>query len=102
VAKAAVDTRECYVVVKKGTLQSSFRKTTLSRGGKTAIPKHVRGALNLNSTPCREEGLMWIQRGDDVIVRKGTTPSRKTKLDSEASGVSWIRRIQPSRMYSNL
>jgi len=32
-----------YVVVKRGTLQSGFRKTILSRWGKTAIPKHVRG-----------------------------------------------------------
>jgi len=66
------------VVVKRGTLQSSFRKTILSRGGKTAIPKHIREALKLNSTPRREEGLMWIRRGEDIIVRKGTPPSRKT------------------------
>jgi bifunctional DNA-binding transcriptional regulator/antitoxin component of YhaV-PrlF toxin-antitoxin module len=65
------------VIVERGTLQSSFRKTILSRGGNTAIPKHVREALKLNSKPRRGEGLMWIQRGEDIIVRKGTPPSRR-------------------------
>lgn len=66
------------IVVKKGTLQSSFRKTILSRGGKTAIPKHVREVLKLKLTPDGEERLIWIQRGDDIIVRKGTPQSRMT------------------------
>jgi len=61
------------VVVKKGTLRSSFRKTILSRGGKTAVPKHIREALKLKFTPHGEETLVWIQSGDDIIVRKGTT-----------------------------
>jgi len=63
------------VVVEKGTLQSSFRKTILSRGGKTAIPKHVRAVLKLKSTPDGEERLIWIQRGGDIIVRRGTPQS---------------------------
>jgi len=58
------------IVVKKGTLQSSFRKTILSRGGKTAIPKHVREDLKLKSTPDGEVRLVWMQRGEDIIVRK--------------------------------
>jgi hypothetical protein len=58
------------VVVKKGTLQSSFRKSILSRGGKTAIPKHMREALKLKSTPGGLERVTWIQKGKDVIVRK--------------------------------
>lgn len=61
------------VVVKKGTLPSSFRKTMLGGGGKTAVPKHIREALNLNATPAVDVRLTWIQRGDDIIVRKGTT-----------------------------
>jgi len=66
------------IVVKKGTPQSSFRKTMLSGGGKTAIPKHIREVLKLKSTPDGEERLIWIRRGDDVIVRKGTPQSRTT------------------------
>lgn len=58
------------IVVKKGTLQSSFRKTMLSRGGKTAIPKHIRQVLKLKLTHGGEERLIWIRRGDDVIVRR--------------------------------
>jgi bifunctional DNA-binding transcriptional regulator/antitoxin component of YhaV-PrlF toxin-antitoxin module len=60
------------VVVKKGTLQSSFRKTILSRGEKTAIPKHIREALKLRTTSGGEGSILWIRRGDDVVVRKGT------------------------------
>jgi hypothetical protein len=66
------------IVVEKGTLQSSFRKTILSNGGKTAIPKHIREVLKLKSTPDGEERLIWMQRGDDVIIRKGTPQSRMT------------------------
>jgi bifunctional DNA-binding transcriptional regulator/antitoxin component of YhaV-PrlF toxin-antitoxin module len=66
------------IVVEKGTLQSSFRKTILSNGGKTAIPKHIRDFLKLKPTPDGEERLIWIQRGDDVIVRKGMPQSRMT------------------------
>lgn len=60
------------VLVKKATLQSSFRKTMLTRGGKTAVPKHIREYLKVKSTP-EEERLVWIQRGDEVIVRMGST-----------------------------
>lgn len=63
------------VVVKKGTLQSSFRKTILSRGGKTAVPKHIRKALKLKPALDGEERVIWIQRGEDIIVRKGTPRS---------------------------
>lgn len=66
------------VVVKKGTLQSSFRKTILGRGGKTAIPKHIREALKLKIAPEEEERLVWMKRGDDIIVRKGTPQAKMT------------------------
>jgi hypothetical protein len=58
------------VVVKKGTQQSSFRKTILTRGGKTAIPKHIREALKMKSTREGDERVIWIQREKGVIVRK--------------------------------
>jgi hypothetical protein len=64
------------VVVTKGTLQSDFRKTILSRGDSAAVPKHVCEALKLQPMPHREERLVWIQRGKDILVRTGTP--RKT------------------------
>jgi len=62
------------VVVKKGTMDSSFRKTILSKGGKTAVPKHIRKILKLKATPEDGERMIWVQRGKDIIVRKGTPP----------------------------
>ncbi len=58
------------VIVKKGTLQSSFRKTILTRGGKAAVPKHIREALELSYTSDGEERILWNRRGDDVVVIK--------------------------------
>ena len=63
------------VIVTKGTAQSSFRKSILSAGGSAAIPRHIREALKLESTPHREERVVWIRRGEDIIVRKAT-PNR--------------------------
>jgi bifunctional DNA-binding transcriptional regulator/antitoxin component of YhaV-PrlF toxin-antitoxin module len=63
------------IVVRKGTLQSSFRKTILSRDGTAAVPKHIREVLKLKSTLHKEERVMWIQKGDEIIVRKGTPHS---------------------------
>lgn len=58
------------VVVTKGNPQSDFRKSMLSRGDTTAVPKHICEALKLKFAPDREERLVWIQRGKDVLVRK--------------------------------
>ena len=58
------------VVVTKGTPQSDFRKTILSRGDTAAVPKHICEALKLKLTPQREESLVWIQRGEDILVRR--------------------------------
>jgi hypothetical protein len=58
------------VVVTKGTPQSDFRKTILSRGDTAAIPQHVCEALKLKLTPLREEKLVWIRRGKDILVRR--------------------------------
>lgn len=59
------------VLVKKGTPQSSFRKTMLTRGGRAAVPKHIREAMKLRPTSEGEERILWMRRGEDVIVRKG-------------------------------
>ena len=59
------------IIVSKGTPQSSFRKTMLRRGGRTAVPKHIMEALKLKPTPHKEERMLWIRKGDEIIVRKG-------------------------------
>ncbi len=66
------------VIVTKGTPQSSFRKTMLRRGGRAAVPKHIMEALGLRSTPHKEERIVWIQRGDEIVVRKGAPLSSPT------------------------
>lgn len=60
------------VVVTKGTPQSSFRKTMLRKGGRAAVPKHIMKSLGLKSKLQNEEEILWLQEGDQVIVRKGT------------------------------
>src|SRR2546425_13329705 len=60
------------IVVTRGTPQSSFMKTLLSSGGTAALPKHVREALKLKSTPDKVERILWIQKGNKIIVRKET------------------------------
>lgn len=64
------------IVVTKGTLQSSYEKSILGRGGRAAVPKHIRKALKLESTLQREERIVWVRKGNEVVVRKGTSPSR--------------------------
>lgn len=59
------------VVVSKGTPQSSFRKTLVSRDGMAAVPKHIRKALGLETGEGRQDSLVWMRRGDEVVVRKG-------------------------------
>ena len=66
------------VIVTKGTPQSSYKKTILRIGGRTADPRHVREALRLKSTPENEERLAWRQRGDDLIVSRGTPEASPT------------------------
>jgi bifunctional DNA-binding transcriptional regulator/antitoxin component of YhaV-PrlF toxin-antitoxin module len=67
------------IVVRKGTPQSSFRKTILSGDGTAAVPKHIREVLKLKSTLHKEERVTWIQKGDEIIVRKGTPHSNPTE-----------------------
>ena len=66
------------IVVSKGTLQSSYKKTILSTSGRAAVPMHVREALKLESTPDKEQRMIWIQKGNEIIVRKGRPESTPT------------------------
>jgi bifunctional DNA-binding transcriptional regulator/antitoxin component of YhaV-PrlF toxin-antitoxin module len=59
------------IVVTKGTPQSSFKKTKLATDGTAAVPKHVREFLKLESTLHKEETMIWVQKGDWIVVRKG-------------------------------
>ena len=61
------------VVVTKGTPQSSYKKTVLGRRGSAAVPRHIRKALEFGPNLYGEERMIWIRRGDEVIVRKGTS-----------------------------
>jgi hypothetical protein len=67
------------IIVSKGTPQSSFTKTMLRRGGRAAVPRHIREALKLRSTLHDEARVIWIQRGNEIIVRKGTLQSNPTE-----------------------
>lgn len=60
------------IIVSKGTPQSSFRKTMLRRGGRAAVPRHIMEFLKLKSALHKEEKMLWIRKGDEIIVRKGT------------------------------
>lgn len=71
--------REDGVAVEKGTPQSSYKKTMLRRGGRAAVPKHVMEALKLKSTLGQEERMVWMRRGDQVIVSKGEPESSPTE-----------------------
>src|SRR5438445_13588777 len=66
------------IIVTRGTPQSSFMKTLLSSDGTAAVPKHVREALKLKWTPDKVEKILWIQRGNKIIVRRGTPHSSLT------------------------
>ena len=59
------------VIVTKGTPQSDWRKTMLRKNGTAAIPRHIQQALTLKITPHGEERLLWMKRGDQIVVRKG-------------------------------
>jgi hypothetical protein len=58
------------VIVTKGTPQSDWRKTMLRKNGTAAIPRHIQQALKLKITPQGEERLLWIRRGDQIVIRK--------------------------------
>jgi len=60
------------VIVTKGTPQSDWRKTMLRKNGTAAIPRHIQQALMLKITSHAEERVVWIRKGDQVIVKKGT------------------------------
>jgi hypothetical protein len=60
------------VVVTRGTAQSDWRKTMLRKNGTVAIPRHIQQALKLKITSQKEERVLWIRKGDQIIIRKGT------------------------------
>src|SRR5260370_31466739 len=64
------------VIVTKGTPQSDWRKTMLRKNGTAAIPRHIQKALTLRNTSRSEEKLIWIRRGNQIVIRKrGAEPS---------------------------
>jgi hypothetical protein len=67
------------ITVSKGTPESSYKKTMLRRGGRAAVPRHIMEALKLKSILHKEERMMWVQKGDKVIVRKGAPQSSPTE-----------------------
>ena len=66
------------IVVTRGTPQSSFMKTLLSSNGTAAVPKLVREALKLKWTPDKTERILWIQKGNKIIVMRGMPQSSLT------------------------
>jgi len=60
------------VIVSRGTPQSDWRKTMLRKNGTAAVPRHIQQALKLRITSQNEERVLWIRKGDRIIVRKGT------------------------------
>jgi len=58
------------VIVTKGTPQSDWRKTMLRKNGTAAIPRHVQQALKLRKGSHSAEKLIWIRRGDQIVIRK--------------------------------
>src|SRR5260370_5284284 len=64
------------VIVTKGTPQSGWRKTILRKNGTAAIPRHIQKALTLRNSSHSEEKLIWIRRGNQIVIRKrGAEPS---------------------------
>src|SRR5712692_323221 len=64
------------VIVTKGTPQSDWRKTMLRKNGTAAIPRHIQKALTLTNSSHSEEKLIWIRRGNQIVIRKrGEEPS---------------------------
>ncbi len=59
------------VIITKGTPQSDWRKTMLRKNGTAAIPRHIQQALKLRISSQDRERVMWIRKGDRIILRKG-------------------------------
>jgi len=43
----------------------------LRKNGTAAIPRHIQKALTLRIIPHSEEKLLWISRGNQIVIRKG-------------------------------
>ena len=59
------------VIVTKGTPQSDWRKTMLRKNGTAAIPRHIQQALTVKISSHGEERLLWMRRGDQIVITKG-------------------------------
>jgi len=59
------------VIVTKGTPQSDWRKTMFRKNGTAAIPRHIQEALTLRNSSHSEEKLIWMRRGNQIVIRKG-------------------------------
>jgi len=59
------------VIVTRGTPQSDWRKTMIRKNGTAAIPRHIQQALTLKISSHGEERLLWIRKGDQIVIRKG-------------------------------
>ncbi|HEV2225532.1 MAG TPA: hypothetical protein VGR56_01860 [Nitrososphaerales archaeon] len=62
-------------IVTKGTLQSDWRKSMFRNNGTAAIPRHVQQALKLRTASKNEDRVLWISKGNQVVVRKRTRTS---------------------------
>ena len=62
------------VFVAKGTPQSDWRKTMFRKNGTAAIPRHIQQALKLRMASHDVDRILWIRKGDQIIIRKGMHP----------------------------
>jgi hypothetical protein len=60
------------IIVTKGTPQSDWRKSMFRKNGTAAIPRHIQQALRLRVASKNGERVLWILKGDQVIIRKRT------------------------------
>jgi hypothetical protein len=59
------------VIVTKGTPSSDWRKSMFRRNGTAAIPRHIQQALKLRMASHDVERILWIRKGNQIIIRKG-------------------------------
>ena len=60
------------VIVTKGTNQSDWRKSMFRKNGTAAIPRHIQQALKLRIASKNAERVLWILKGDLIVIRKRT------------------------------
>ena len=60
------------VIVTEGTPQSDWRKSMFRKNGTAAIPRHIQQALKLRMASKTGDKVLWILKGNQVVIRKGT------------------------------